>query len=82
MALDKTEFHTTFIGGGRAMHLYRTADTASNIASANYFDGVADRLSVGDAIIAQTDTGTTAVTKVHTVSAISAAGAVTLTAAA
>jgi hypothetical protein len=82
MALDKTEFHTTFIGGGRALHVYRTADTAANIAGANYFDGVADRLAVGDPIIAQCDTGGTPVTKIHTVSAISAAGAVTLTAAA
>jgi hypothetical protein len=82
MALDKTEFHTTFIGGGRALHVYKTADTASNIAAANYFDGVADRLSVGDPIIALVDTGGTPTTKVHTVSAISAAGAVTLTAAA
>lgn len=81
MALDPKQLSSINLGLGRMLHSYVTADTAANIVGAGYFNGAVDRMKVGDTIIAMTDTGTTAVTKIHMVSAVTST-VVTLTAAA
>lgn len=81
MALSLSTLTSINVGLSRMMHFYTTADTAANIVGAGYFNGAIDRMKVGDTIVAMTDTGTTAVTKIHMVSAVSST-VVTLTAAA
>jgi hypothetical protein len=50
MALIKTNMALVGSGGGNGVYIYRTADLKATVAAANYFDGLAATLNVGDVI--------------------------------
>lgn len=61
-----------------SVYLLATADTAAVVEAANYFNASAGYLQKGDVILASMVRGGTPVLKAYHVTAVSAAGAVTV----
>lgn len=56
-------------GANPGFFLHQTADTAAVVIAAGYFNGAADRLTVGSVIVSVTSAGGTPVTTLRTVTA-------------
>ena len=69
MALDATKLSAVAYGAGQTLYLYQTNDTATQIATAGYFDSLVDQLRVGDVIIAVNDLDGTPAVDVFAVTA-------------
>lgn len=48
MAFIRTDLARVATGGGNSIYLYRTADTAATVDTADYFVNAVDMLNVGD----------------------------------
>lgn len=79
MALDTSDL-VAFANGSktRRLHYYATNDTLANLVAANYFDSAYKQFAVGDLILCALDLDGTPATQLLAVTAISAAGVVTV----
>ena len=76
MSFDNADLALVGYANGRGLYMYGSDDTSATIETAGYLDeAVADKLKVGDVILATVDEDTTFGMCVYGVSVVNAAGA-------